>query len=72
MSEWIEIKGRTIAKGRAEGEALVSDSMLSFWGEVDPVTGNVIALAIHWKDSACVAACWSSAPPRGPPPLPWC
>ena len=44
MSEVIEIKGRVVARGRAAGEALVSDSVLSFWGEVDPVSGKVIAV----------------------------
>jgi predicted aconitase with swiveling domain len=40
----IEIHGRGVVKGCAEGEALVADAMLSFWGEVDPVTGIVIAV----------------------------
>lgn len=44
MTEVTEIKGRGVVKGRAEGEALVADAMLSFWGEVDPVTGKVIAV----------------------------
>ena len=44
MSESLEIKGRGVVKGRAEGEALVADAMLSFWGEVDAVTGKVIAV----------------------------
>ena len=39
-----EIKGRGVVKGRAEGEALVADATLSFWGEVDPVAGKVIAV----------------------------
>jgi len=37
------IRGRGVVKGRAEGEALVADATLSFWGEVDPITGTVIA-----------------------------
>jgi predicted aconitase with swiveling domain len=40
----VSIKGRGVVKGRAEGEALVADATLSFWGEVDPVTGKVIAV----------------------------
>lgn len=44
MTETVEIKARGIVKGRAEGEALVADATLSFWGEVDPVTGKVIAV----------------------------
>lgn len=44
MSEAFSIKGRCVVAGCAEGEALVADAMLSFWGEVDPVTGTVIAV----------------------------
>lgn len=44
MTEPVEIKGRGVVKGRAEGIALVADAMLSFWGEVDPITGKVIAV----------------------------
>jgi hypothetical protein len=44
MTESLEIKGRGVVKGRAEGPALVADATLSFWGEVDPVTGKVIAV----------------------------
>ena len=40
----IRIRGRGVVKGQAEGEALVADAMLSFWGEVDAVTGKVIAV----------------------------
>lgn len=43
MPETIEIKCRGLVKGRAQGEALVARTTLSFWGEVDPVTGRVIA-----------------------------
>ena len=31
-------------KGCAQGKALVADATLSFWGEVDAVTGKVIAV----------------------------
>ena len=44
MSEVFELKGRGIVKGQAEGEALVADATLSFWGEVDAVTGRVIGM----------------------------
>jgi len=44
MTEKLTFKGRGIAKGRAEGKALVADATLSFWGEVDPVTGKVISV----------------------------
>lgn len=44
MAETIEIKGRGVVRGYAEGGALVADTTLSFWGEVDAVTGRVIAV----------------------------
>lgn len=44
MNSPITLKGRKVVAGCAEGEALVADAMLSFWGEVDPVTGRVIAV----------------------------
>jgi predicted aconitase with swiveling domain len=33
-----------VVKGCAQGEALVADATLSFWGEVDAVTGRVISV----------------------------
>jgi len=44
MSKPVRINGRGVVKGRAEGIALVADATLSFWGEVDPVTGRVISV----------------------------
>jgi len=44
MTELLELKGRGVVPGRAVGPALVADATLSFWGEVDPVTGTVIAV----------------------------
>jgi predicted aconitase with swiveling domain len=38
----IELKGRKICSGRAEGEALVSKEAISFFGGVDPDTGKVV------------------------------
>jgi uncharacterized protein len=38
------IRGRGVAKGCAEGKALVANTTLSFWGEVDAMTGKVIAV----------------------------
>jgi predicted aconitase with swiveling domain len=43
MADTIEIRCRGLVKGKAEGEALVAPTTLSFWGEVDPVSGRVIA-----------------------------
>ena len=54
MAEAIEIAGRGVVKGRAEGEALVADAALSFWGEVDAVTGEVIAVG-HPLEGQCLA-----------------
>jgi hypothetical protein len=43
MRDSFTIKCRGLVKGQAEGEALVAQKTLSFWGEVDPVSGKVIA-----------------------------
>ena len=41
--EWkMELKGRIIYKGKAEAEALVSSMPISFYGGVEPNTGEVI------------------------------
>ena len=37
-----QLKGRLIAKGKGEGEALVTSQPISFYGGVDPNTGVVI------------------------------
>jgi predicted aconitase with swiveling domain len=37
-----QLKGRTIYKGKAEGEALVTEMPISFYGGVDPNTGIVL------------------------------
>ena len=36
------IQGRVVVAGTGRGEALVTDEPLSFWGGVDPRTGEVI------------------------------
>jgi predicted aconitase with swiveling domain len=38
----MELKGRIIYKGKGEGEALVTSQPISFYGGVDPTTGEVI------------------------------
>lgn len=43
MPDNVVIKCRGVVKGQAEGEALVAPTTLSFWGEVDPISGTVIA-----------------------------
>jgi hypothetical protein len=35
-------EARTLVAGAAEGEALVLDEPLSFWGGVDPATGTIV------------------------------
>jgi predicted aconitase with swiveling domain len=36
------IKGKPIVPGKAKGQAVVSHQPISFWGGVDPMTGEVI------------------------------
>lgn len=36
------IRGRTLVPGEAQGEVLVSDEPLSFWGGYDQYTGEII------------------------------
>ncbi len=43
MADELVIKCRGLVKGIAEGEALIAPTTLSFWGEVDPMSGRVIA-----------------------------
>ncbi len=38
----MELKGRIISRGTGEGEALVTSQPISFYGGVDPNTGEVI------------------------------
>ena len=38
----IVLKGHKVSKGKAQGEALVSRSPISFWGGVNPETGLVV------------------------------
>ena len=43
MAGKVVIKCRGLVKGKAEGQALVAPTTLSFWGEVDPISGRVVA-----------------------------
>ena len=36
------LRGRAVVAGRAQGRALVTDQPLSFWGGVDPASGEII------------------------------
>ena len=38
----IEIQGKALVAGTAQGEALVSNEPLSFWGGYDQLTGEII------------------------------
>ncbi|RLF34922.1 MAG: hypothetical protein DRN03_06045, partial [Thermoplasmata archaeon] len=38
----MRIKARVISRGYAEGEAIVSRSKISFLGDIDPKTGEVV------------------------------
>ena len=48
------IRGRCVVKGRAQGPALVADTTLSFWGEIDAVSGRVISVG-HPLEGECLA-----------------
>jgi predicted aconitase with swiveling domain len=41
MAETITIKGKKVVGGQAEGEALIADERVSFWGGTDPTRGIV-------------------------------
>lgn len=47
------MKGRALAPGQAEGRALVLLEPLSFWGGVDPASGEIID-ARHPQRGECV------------------
>ncbi len=53
MADKQVIRCRGLVKGQAEGEALVAPTTLSFWGEVDPVSGRVIASG-HPLEGECL------------------
>jgi len=40
----LKLKGRVIFEGKAEGLALVSSTAMSFYGGVDPDTGEIVEL----------------------------
>ena len=49
----MKLKGRTIAKGIAEGEILYTEEGISFFGGVDPDTGKV-AESGHPLEGQCI------------------
>ena len=50
----MKLSGRTIQPGKAVGQALVSDMMISFFGGVDPETGVVLDKG-HDLEGQCIA-----------------
>ena len=50
----MQINARAIAKGTAEGEAMVSKDAISFFGGVDPKTGIIIDKG-HALEGKCIA-----------------
>jgi predicted aconitase with swiveling domain len=54
MAYRVELQGRVIKAGRAEGLAMVSPEAIGFLGGVDPETGNVIE-AGHALAGQCIA-----------------
>jgi len=54
MAYRVELQGRVIKAGRAEGLAMVSPEAIGFLGGVDPETGNVIEAghAVHSRPRA--------------------
>jgi len=49
-------EARTLVAGEARGPALVLDEPLSFWGGVDPATGDIVDVH-HPQRDANVAGC---------------
>ena len=54
LAERLELQGRIIKSGRAEGLALVSPEPIGFLGGLDPETGRVIEPG-HALEGQCVA-----------------
>jgi hypothetical protein len=42
LNDTVDISGRVLVSGSAEGEVLFTDTALSFWGGADAVTGEII------------------------------
>ena len=50
----MKLAGRVLVAGRARGEVLRLQQDLSFWGAVDPLTGNVIDQR-HPQAGSCIS-----------------
>jgi predicted aconitase with swiveling domain len=48
------IQGRSICKGKAEGEALATSTSISFFGGIDPETGTIVERG-HELEGQCIA-----------------
>jgi len=53
MENNVRVNCRGVVKGTARGEALVAPATLSFWGEVDPISGRIIASG-HPLEGECL------------------
>ena len=53
MTDSVKIKGRMIFKGAVQGEALVTQKTLSFYGGVDPDTGKITERG-HCLEGQCI------------------
>ena len=53
MENSVCINCRGVVKGTARGQALVAPTTLSFWGEVDPLSGRIIASG-HPLEGECL------------------
>jgi predicted aconitase with swiveling domain len=51
----MELRGRIISEGKAEGEALTTSQPISFYGGVDPDTSKIIEKG-HELEGECVRA----------------
>ena len=50
----MKLKGRCIYAGDAQGEALVTSQAISFFGGVDPETGNIVERG-HELEGKCIS-----------------
>lgn len=49
----IKLNGRTVSRGRAQGEALVSTQSISFLGSINPASGIVVEKG-HQLEGKCI------------------
>lgn len=54
----IRVVGRSLVEGAAQGALLFADVGLSFWGGVDPASGEVIDRHHPLSGERLAGACW--------------